>query len=149
VTRLETMGGFLYGLCEGNLFMLDNSTYMSSIWVWRCVNIHINRITFISATGDGAVLFIQTPTAWYHYYGTTIDECLDFDPDIKRIYGFNISIYIDINIMTSVAKVHPHGKIYNNIRSAVITHDSNIVFVHTFDDYHDVRLVNWKPYFVM
>jgi hypothetical protein len=148
--RLESFNGILYGISADNrLFSLNNDTFNTQKWSWSLTSLP-QGIIHTSATLNGKYFWIQTAQQGilYNRKFQVIDRA--DTRGIKRIYGNDKDIYIDIDTNSDTAVLQPNGTRINNVISAIITHDNELRTLrpNQASEFSDIRLINWVPTFI-
>lgn len=164
LTRLEPFNGYLFGVSNGKLYKLNNTTYRSKNWTWELCAWAPTDITHTSSTHDGNHLWIQSDNNGYLFNQAEIPTFASqglnksqhslskSSTKIKRIYGLDHTIYLDIEQDTCVAHLTSKNRhtSYNNVCSALVDHEGTVIPIKASDNnqYSDVRLINWEPYYI-
>jgi hypothetical protein len=156
LTRLEPFNGYLFGVSNGKLYKLNNTTYRSKNWTWELCAWAPTDITHTSSTHDGNHLWIQSGNNGYLFNQALNKSQHSLSKSstnkIKRIYGLDHTIYIDIEQDTCVAHLTSKNRhtSYNNVCSALVDHEGAVIPIKASDNnqYSDVRLINWEPYYI-
>ncbi len=146
IQRLESFAGYLYGLSSGILYKLKNDSMKEKRWIWESCSWSPVGITHFSATSDTKNLWIQCDNKAYLY-----DNSLQFSKTTysgKRVYGYDLKSYIDINGHVGIAQ--PGDRRFEDIHSAVITSHGEVAVLkrEQLGELSAIRLVNWQPYYI-
>lgn len=145
--------GYLIGLSKSKLYRLSTETYENSEWKFKpfLVDTKGSEIMRIRSTLDGNYLSIQTSDKLITIGTSGSRDIMDYNINTRRIYGYSIDKYIDINVLKK-SGIDYLGKNYENIVDAIIDYDGNIkVLTVQFalkNSYAAMRIVNWEPYYL-
>ena len=160
IGSLSAFDGRLYGVSNGTLFALDNSTYTLKKWLWYQCSWAPIGIIYMNATLMGDHLWLQTDTDGMLYNkGLQIEERITLDKlnengihnrNVKRVYGLDKKTYINIRTSTCDGTLFPSMKYIDNICDAVIDNYGELTVVKRdqLKDISGVRMVNWVPYYL-
>ena len=148
--RLESFNGTLYGISvEGRVFQLNNDTFDTRKWLWNLSGLPTG-INHTSATLDGRHFWVQTDETGLLYDRQF--RVVDRAParNLKRIYGNNKNVYIEIDMLRNVGTLHPDGKQITDVAGAILTHDNQLKVLRPSQTklFSDIRLVEWTPTFI-
>lgn len=136
--RIISYDGYLYGLDEGQLYILSTHYFHSNYWVFTPVEWAPKNIHHISVTLDDHYLWMQTSSKCYLYNGESIiKNCKGI-----RIYGKTMNQYLEIINHTCYVYINHKTQIINNVNEAVL--DS---YHHIYVAQNHVRLINNKPFY--
>lgn len=143
--------GYLIGLSKGKLYKLLTETYENSEWKFKSLVLTNDEIMRIRATLDGNYLSVQTNDKLMIFGISGSRETMSYNVNSKRVYGYSIDKYIDIDVLKKRG-VDYSNKVYENIVDAVIDYNGNIrvlsVEFALKNSYSAMRIVNWEPYFL-
>lgn len=144
--------GYLVGLSKGKLYKLSTESYESDEWIFKPYDIYNeDEIMRIKSTLDGNYISIQTSNKLIVYGTSGSRDIIEYNVSNKRIYGYSVDKYIDVDILKKRG-VDYRGEIYENIVDAVVDYDGNVktltVEFALKNGYASLRIVNWEPYYL-
>lgn len=151
LTRITSFNGYIYGVGKDKLlYNLPNSCFPTINWIWKYSEWAPINIIHISPTHDSSHLWIQTDDQGYLYSNPKSLMSKISYIGMKRVYGRDISHYIDINQSNYSAIVHPSGKLVRNIYDGALSYYDEIMAIHPSDinEYRAITIVNWRPYYI-
>ena len=151
-TSLAKHRGNLYSLQNGRLYMIDISTLTTGIWKWNPCSWSPLNILYMSATTDGKHLYLQT-SEYDILYDSSLNEVSRTQyQGVRRVYGYDLQTYIDIDIDSSTGVYHAGTKqeILTDLVDAIILHNGKVVSISTADSslYSRIRLIQWRPWYI-
>lgn len=149
--RLESFNGTLYGISvDGRVFQLNNDTFDTRKWLWNLAPLPTG-INHTSATLDGRHFWVQTNETGLLYDRQF--RVVDRAPirNLKRIYGNNKNVYIEIDMLQNVGTLHPDGKQIKDVAGAILTHDNQLKVLRPSQTnfFSDIRLLDWTPTYIL
>lgn len=151
LNRITSFAGYLYGVgVDGKLYTLPNTYFSATEWSWDPVAWAPSDIKHISTTYDSSHLWIQTSNTGVLYKGpgTVVSQVQNFI--LRRVYGRDVTHYIDIDPVRFTAIIQPGNIAVNDIYDAALSYYDEIVAIHPNDRdaYHRITVVNWNPYYI-
>ena len=149
--RLESFNGTLYGISvDGRVFQLNNDTFETRKWLWTLAPLPTG-IIHTSATLNGKHFWVQTQESGLLYDRQF--RVVDRAPtkNIKRVYGNDKNIYIDIDTQNNVGTLQPNGSQVKDVAGAIITHDNQLKILRPNQTnlFSDIRLLDWTPTYLL
>lgn len=151
LVRITSFNGYLYGLeNNGKLYNLPNTHFPSLNWIWNLAEWAPKDIEHLSSTYDSNNLWIQTINTGYLYNGPNALVSQYNYVNKRRVYGRNVSNYIDIDPVRYTAQVYPSNKIVTEVYDGALSYYDEVVAIHPKDmtQYRRIAVVNWKPYYI-
>lgn len=152
LSRLESVGKSLYGVCKGKLFALEKKSLKTSKFVWKPVEDMPSNITHTSATRNGSHLWLQTRKTGYLYNCDmkVVDQQKNID--YKRNYGDDCDHYIDSYPSEGCVVIYAGLEQFNkDVPYAVFDSEMDSIIVCTDEEwqrYKDVRLTYKSSYLI-
>lgn len=169
-TKLESIvvyNGHLLGLADGKIYELQMCTFNDTNWFFNlldgnenCIVPRINYATPIIRMGttlDHDYLILQYGDRLKIYSSNLYEQktfpltIKDFSPMRKRIYGENLSVYVDVDKSKMIA-IDSNGGKFSNVVDALINNYGNTVILTTFRSMNGqltgIRLINNKIYYI-
>lgn len=146
VVSIASFEGHLYALANGKLYKLDNNTLESNTWSFIKVSWSPDSIIDISVPHNRKIIWIRCKDYGYIYdtEGTQMDSVRS---PSRRIYGVDEHNYITIHNNSGV--LLPGNQVIKDIRDAIITHEGELFTVSVRDKYKMIKMIDWKPYYIM
>ena len=145
---LAIYDGYLIGLSNGKIYNLDTDTYENSRWKF-IKYLEVNNVERIGSTLSGEAFYYQTKDT-IMLITSNGTKSTPFPSDMKRVYGYDVETYIDINLVQKTAVFYPSGKKYEDVLDAVIDTHGNVITLTVSDGitkgYSGLKMVNWNPY---
>lgn len=149
-------GKYLLALADGALYYLYKQR--ANRWSFRPVDLtHFNEIVNVIAPiiriSSGPYLVIQTERYLYLYNeeGVMIERILYLNTH-KRVYGKTSDVYVDIDLVSNMAKLSTSRIRYTNVIDAIISNEGNLIPITTErykeTNYIGIRQINGEIYFL-
>lgn len=146
--RIIIFNDELYGLTKRGLYVLSMNYYETCYWVFTLVKWAPKNIIDVNTTLDEKCLWIQTNKKCYlfdcHNHKTKFKCCY------RRVYGLTKNSYLEFK-NNNICDIIINNKVVNTIddvTSGVIDHHHQITFLYNDDQYKEIRMVNYKPYYI-
>lgn len=151
-TTLVKHRGNLYALQNGRLYTLDISTLTTTLWKWSSCDWSPLNILSMTSTTDGKYIYLQTSEYNILYDSSLKEVTRTSNIGKRRVYGYDLTTYVDIDPNTNSAIYHYGSKqeMLSDIVDAVILHTGKVVSINTAESgtYFRVRLIQWRPWFI-
>jgi hypothetical protein len=151
IKKILTFDGYIYSVStDQKLYFLSNNYLNASLWKWESVSWSPENIKYISSTYDSNYLWIQTENEGFLFRENGILVSTQKIIDIKRVYGYDVDHYLEIDINQFKATSYPDKKSVDNISDGILDYHNNIVYI-SFDEidvYRSIVIINWKPFFI-
>jgi hypothetical protein len=157
ITSIISFDGYILANVNNVVYYLIGDTYDYNTWEFVPYTFHGNDVTIrnidrVSSTLDGDTLCIQREDKLYIYDPNGAYEEINFSQSMKRVYGNKRNVYVDINLITKKAK-GSDGKEYESVLDAIIDASGNVTILSVSKGmergYTSLRLVNWRPYYLI
>jgi hypothetical protein len=157
LSRIVNFGGYLYGLSEGKLYLLDSRTYSGLVWNWKHVSWAPKQIESIDTTLVGDYIWMTTGGKGYLY---TLSNASHVEPVLaekvtigskRRSYGVDPKTYLEIDPKSKTCIKYPSKEKTTSIVDGVLTYDGDIVRIPPgmSDQITAIRIVNWEPLYIV
>ena len=148
--QIASFHGYLHGLGkDGFLYRLPNECLSRQTWKWTKCSWTPGNIRYISATYDSSCLWIEYQTHGVLFQGTSLQYQLAHS-GIRRIMGKDKNHYIDLNLSTHTAELHPSNNRIDNVWDAALSYYDEVITIDLNDRsrYRKVAIVQWTPYLI-
>jgi hypothetical protein len=157
ITSIISFDGYILANINDTVYYLIGDTYDYNTWEFTPYTFHgkgptITNIDRVSSTLDGDTLCVQKEDKLYLYDLNGSREEVNFLHSMKRVYGNNRNIYADIDLITKKVK-GSDGKEYESVLDVIIDASGNVTILSVSKGmekgYTSLRLVNWRPYYLI
>lgn len=161
LNRVFNFGGYLYGITDNRLHLLDARTYSNISWKWNTVSWAPDLIVDASTTLTGDALFIlsrsnKRDTGHLYVLSNTNSHSPKLAEKIPmngktRVYGIDKNNYLELSALKRTAIKFPDGEKVPNIALGALTHDNDVIRIppNLVSRIRAIRMVNWEPYYIV
>lgn len=151
LVRIASFNGYLFGVTQaGRLYVLSNDTIETQNWTWSLCDWAVGNVTHISATHDGAFLWLQTISNGY-LYDTSYNLIKEVPVrGVRRVYGKTVDDFVDLTPANQRAISYPGATVHTGVTDCALTYHNEVLCIKTEEskEYSRVTMVNWKPYYI-
>lgn len=171
IDLFAVFAGNLLALVGRKVYALNMDSYESNIWKFDEITTELKKkiknskypdfkefpdfgkILHVSTTLDNEGLAMQFGDGILMINSSyELVQVQPLKPEYRRVYGRYVDVYIDINGVNKTA-VTSSGKKIKGIMDAVLTYDGDLIVLSVEkalrNNFRAVKLVNWKPYYLL
>ena len=137
--------GTLYFLYQGLMYIISNNVYKTEIWNGQIWSKSPENIIYASTSLDESVFWIQTKSGQSYLFRkeSKNPNIIDYPTDTRRIYGYDINHYCELNIKTNILSYQ--GDKYIKIKAALLNHENELFYLGTKEKrYTNLKIKNWE-----
>lgn len=151
--RIIGFDGDVYALKDGKLYSRDPESVNRRLWYWTPVAGAPDGIIWIAITLDNCHMWIQTSSNKGYLLNKklSIGSPIEMPDNTIRVYGRTSSTSANLDTKTNYLTINSNGKRFGNVGDFIYTWNNAIVLIRPPQKsvVSGIRLVNWKPYFLL